>query len=150
MIASPPSTDPSTPCPRPPDSQRLPRIASHRHKASWLLVAAAILALALGLHGPIAQWASYHAFAHARAWLGLPNAQNVLSNLPFALLGLWGVRTHSRSRSGRPDRPVWFGFSLALICTAPGSALCHGANALRDRDWWIVLGLYAAARLQLR
>ena len=90
LIASPPSTDPSTPCPRPPDSQRLPRIASHRHKASWLLVAAAILALALGLHGPIAQWASYHAFADARAWLGLPNAQNVLSNLPFALLGLWG------------------------------------------------------------
>ena len=71
-------------------AQRLPRIASHRHKASWLLVAAATLALALGLHGPIAQWASYHAFADARAWLGLPNAQNVLSYLPFALLGLWG------------------------------------------------------------
>lgn len=35
---------------------------------------AALLALGLLLHGPIAQWASYHAFADQRGWLGIPHA----------------------------------------------------------------------------
>jgi hypothetical protein len=96
-----------------------------RYAACWLIAVAALLALALGLHGPIPQWADYHAFADARAWLGLPNAANVLSNLPFALIGLWGWRAHSRST--HPDARAWRGFSLAMIGTAFGSALYHWA-----------------------
>ena len=97
----------------------------HRRSAIWLIAIAALLALAFGLHGPIPQWAGYHAFADARGWLGLPNTENVLSNLPFALIGLWGWRVHSRSTGAH--RRVWLGFSLALFATALGSALYHWA-----------------------
>lgn len=123
---------------------------SRRSHAVWLPVIAAALALALGLHGPIPQWASYHAFADARAWLGIPNAANVLSNLPFALIGAWGLWLHSPIWPTSPEssqssqssqRPAawgggrsraWACFSVALTCTAFGSALYHWApdNAL--------------------
>jgi len=96
---------------------------ARRHTVLWLIAIAALLAMALGLHGPIPQWAGYHAFADARDWLGVPNAENVLSNLPFALIGLWGWRVHSRSSHAR--QRVWRAFSLALIGTAFGSALYH-------------------------
>ena len=44
--------------------RRLPR-------ASWLALATVALAGLLWAHGPIGQWADYHAFADDRAWLGL-------------------------------------------------------------------------------
>ena len=99
-------------------------------RGAWpLAFIAASLALALGLHGPIAQWAGYHVFADARPWFGLPNAENVLSNLPFALIGLWGWAVTSHA-------PAWRVFSAALVCTAFGSALYHSApdNALLVAD----------------
>jgi hypothetical protein len=34
---------------------------------------------------------SYHQFADQRAWLGIPNFGDVASNLPFALVGIWGL-----------------------------------------------------------
>jgi hypothetical protein len=33
----------------------------------------------------------YHRIADVRTWLGIPNALNVLSNLPFALVGVLGL-----------------------------------------------------------
>jgi len=99
-----------------------------RRSAAWLLPAAAtILALALGLHGPIAQWASYHAFADARAWFGLPNAENVLSNLPFAFVGGWGLWAVARLPDAPGARRAWSCFGAAVLCTAFGSALYHWA-----------------------
>ena len=112
-------------------SPTLPLALIARHpRAIWLLALAAALALALGMHNPIPQWASYHAFADARSWLALPSAENVLSNLPFALIGAWGLWLHSRAPRMAPDtsaRRAWWGFSAALTCTAFGSALYHWA-----------------------
>ena len=90
-------------------------------RGSWVLaLVATALALALLAHGAIPQWAGYHVFADTRGWLVLPNAENLLSNLPFALIGLWGWRAASRSIA-------WRAFSAALVCTAFGSALYHWA-----------------------
>jgi len=90
-------------------------------RGPWVLgLVAGVLSLALVAHGAIPQWADYHAFADTRRWFGLPNAENVLSNLPFALIGLWGWQTAARSLA-------WRTFSAALICTALGSALYHWA-----------------------
>jgi hypothetical protein len=41
--------------------------------------------------GPIPQVKSYHHFKDDRTILGVPNALNVLSNVPFLLVGLWGL-----------------------------------------------------------
>jgi len=62
--------------------------------ARWLvLLGAAMLTLA-GLYfvPPITQDQSYHQFADGRAVLGVPNFWNVVSNLPFVLIGAAGLR----------------------------------------------------------
>ena len=40
---------------------------------------------------PIPQWPEYRQFADDRTMLGIPNALNVLSNLPFLLIGVSGA-----------------------------------------------------------
>jgi hypothetical protein len=107
--------------PQPPVPVMIASSSSPSLRGPWVLaLVAAALALALVAHGVIPQWADYHAFADTRGWLGLPNAENVLSNLPFALIGWWGWRVASRS-------PAWRVFSAALVGTAFGSALYHWA-----------------------
>jgi hypothetical protein len=84
-----------------------------------LALLAALAVLGLALHGPIAQWADYHAFADARAWGALPNAWNVLSNLPFALIGAWSW-WRLRGVGG-----AWRACAAAIAMTAIGSAVYH-------------------------
>lgn len=89
---------------------------------------AAMLALAcLGPHVP--QAAHYHDFADQRPLLGLVNAADVLSNLPFLLLGVWGLlatcKTPAetlRSQGGTPWLLLVFG---GLVLTALGSSYYH-------------------------
>lgn len=97
------------------------------------LLTAAILALLVGaalLLGPIEQPADYHDFADRHALWGIPHAQDVLSNLPFALVALWGWwRLAVRGRSGCRSA-AWAGYRLFLVglfLTALGSAFYHWA-----------------------
>ena len=46
---------------------------------------------ALPLLPPIPQDQDYHNFADVRAWLGIPNVWNVISNLPFIAAGAVGL-----------------------------------------------------------
>lgn len=96
----------------------------------YLLLSIALLMLVIGLLiPPIAQPLSYHAFADNRTWLGINNAWNVLSNLSFALVGVWGlflllspgycVFEYAR------ERWVWIGLSFSFILVALGSAYYH-------------------------
>jgi hypothetical protein len=65
------------------------------HPLACLAGFGAITLLALLAVPPISQSQIYHDFADARTVLGLPNFWNVVSNLPFLLvgaLGLWTVR----------------------------------------------------------
>jgi len=101
-----------------------------RSRSHWLAVIVAAALAALAWHGPIAQWASYHDFADGRSWLGVPNAANVLSNLPFALIGAWGARRlwpFDTPAQAAPSQRAWWCFALAVACTAFGSAAYHWA-----------------------
>lgn len=90
------------------------------------LLAAVALAAAVGLvlHGPIAQWPDYHAFADARPWLAVPNAANVLGNAPFAVVGWWAWRALGAAPEG-PSRAAWRTVAVAVFATAFGSAWYH-------------------------
>ncbi len=105
-----------------------PLVAARRTPpATWLALAAFVLGTLLWVHGPIAQWPDYHRFADARAWLGVPNAANVLSNLPFLAVGasaLWRLR---QAPAASPSAPAWRLFALALVVTALGSSAYHWA-----------------------
>lgn len=82
-------------------------------------------------------------FADERDWFGLPHAMDVLSNLPFAALGVWGLRwlhwhdqAHEHVQDAVPlhhavaQPPVnlldcaWM-FFAGLVITAAGSAFYH-------------------------
>ena len=105
-------------------------LASERPRSRGLAVVPAALLLALWAHGPIAQWPDYHAFADTRTWLGIPNAANVLSNLPFAAVGAWGLWRLVGLRhaaSGVRADGAWLLFCVAVFCTAAGSALYHAS-----------------------
>jgi hypothetical protein len=48
-------------------------------------------AVLLACLGPVLmQPAHYHGFADQRGWFALPFAMDVLTNLPFAIGGIWG------------------------------------------------------------
>jgi len=100
--------------------RRLPR-------ATWLALATVALAGLLWAHGPIRQWADYHAFADDRTWLGLPNAANVLSNLPFLAVGAWALWQLRRAPATSTSLAAWRVFALALVLTAVGSSAYHWA-----------------------
>ena len=80
------------------------------------------------VHGPIGQPANYHDFADHANFLGIPYANDVLSNLGFALVGFWGIlrlwpqRQHPALLSGRIGYAI---FLIGLILTALGSAYYH-------------------------
>ena len=65
-----------------------------------LAALAALSLLALGLLDPIPQDLAYHNFADTRALFGLPNAYDVLSNIPFLLVGVYAASDERRRRQG--------------------------------------------------
>jgi hypothetical protein len=93
-------------------------------RLALLAVVAAAAAVALLVHGPIVQWPDYHAFADAAPWLGIPNAANVLSNAPFAVIGWVAWRALGRSAAGSAWL-AWRSIALAIFATAFGSAWYH-------------------------
>lgn len=97
---------------------------NYRTYILWVLIG--IVAAALYFYGPIPQVAGYNHFANQSTWLGLPNAENVLTNLPFLLLGIWGVcRMRYYVIESKIERIAWMGFFIGLILTAFGSAYYH-------------------------
>ena len=78
------------------------------------------------LHGPIAQWTDYHAFADQTVWLGIPHACDVLSNLGFALIALWGLmRLAAGTVAPTYGAAGYRLFLIALLLTAFGSGWYH-------------------------
>jgi hypothetical protein len=119
-----------------------PRVPPNRRR--WLLVGlAALLAVVALALPPIAQDPAYHDFADQRACLGVPNCLNVLSNAPFVVVGLLGVRflVRNRARGGRPAfltpverRPYWAAFG-GIALTGIGSAYYHWAPSNATLFW---------------
>lgn len=83
---------------------------------------------ALLVHGPIPQFDNYHDFADQSPLLGIPNGLDVLSNVGFAMVAVWGfVRLWPQRRSPALAN-AWPGIALllfALIGTAAGSSVYH-------------------------
>ena len=64
------------------------------------LLGAAVIAAAMA--APIPQDPAYHRLADARAFFGIPNALNVLSNAPFVLVGALGAGPSGPAAGERP------------------------------------------------
>jgi hypothetical protein len=100
-----------------------------RHAILAAVVAAC--AIALLSRAPIAQDPAYHLMADRRTLLGIPNALNVLSNIPFAVAGVLGLLAVFSLRSGaRPFSDPWERWPYAALfagtaLTTAGSAYYH-------------------------
>jgi len=73
----------------------------------------------------IAQDPAYHRFADHRTIGGLPNAADVLSNLPFAVAGAVGLVTVIGSARRDAARAAWIVFFGATAGTMAGSIYYH-------------------------
>lgn len=93
-----------------------------RRELLVILLLAALLP-ALFVAGPIAQFPDYHDLADQRALLGIPHFWNIVSNLPFLLVGVMGLRqlTVRRENAAEAWAMVFGGVALAAF----GSSWYH-------------------------
>ena len=108
------------------------RAAERRFMTTILLLSAVTGGLAI-VQPPVPQPASYHLMADQRAWMGIPNALDVLSNMSFAIVGLLGLvttfdRTRGRARFADPwERWPYAVMFAGVTLTALGSSYYHVA-----------------------
>lgn len=106
-----------------------PPSQSGMQRAEWLLAAGALVLLALAALLPATGLpVGYHDFVDQRAWGALPHAMDVLSNLPFALmggLGLWALGRLQAGNMASTQRGLAALFCVGLLMTAWCSGFYH-------------------------
>lgn len=132
-------------------------------RPEWAVLATCAVLLLVALLAPgITQPADYHGFADQRGWGGIPHALNVLSNLPFAIGGVWGLWALQRAPRAallpveRSMAALFFaGLVLTSFCSGWYHWLPNNAGLALDRLGMAVafaglLGLAAADRISAR
>jgi hypothetical protein len=92
-----------------------------------------VVATVFSLLPRIPQPQSYHHLADQRSYLGIHNFGDVVSNLPFALIGLWGLVFLTGSNGDLPrehfidkrERWPYRGVFVGLLLTSLGSSYYH-------------------------
>ncbi len=107
-------------------------LATQRSR-EWLVIAIGAIGFALAFVLPaLRQSQQYHQFADARAFLGVPNFWNVVSNAPFVLVGLWGLWwLAAHLPSGVADLPSATGHLPSGVADSP-SATGHLPSGVAD------------------
>lgn len=90
----------------------------------WVLGTLAFAAVvAVTLLPPLPEPPALRRLVDDRAFLGIANFLNVVSNAPFLLVGAWGL--HFVARSGREEKWPYAVMFLAITLTALGSTYYH-------------------------
>ena len=111
--------------------------------ANWrvgLIVALSVpILLWVATMDPVPQPIEYHQFADQRTLLGIPHFWNVVSNLPFAVVGLyacwWLTRASSTAFVDGRERTAYLVFFVGDILTCFGSAWYHAAPSNDTLVW---------------
>lgn len=126
---------------------RLYAWASWRH-VLLLIIVFGSLALVFTMQ-PIFQDQAYHDFGDRRAYFGIPNFFDVMSNLPFLFVGLAGMKFCWGHRS-KGYLPSWFAFFAGVAMVSAGSGYYH-LNPDNETLLWdrlpmtiALMGLFAA------
>ena len=96
-----------------------------------LLVLAGIGLLAITLLPPLPEPQSFQGLADKRSFLGIPNFMNVVSNVPFLLVGAWALRfivrdgANGRMFADLRERWPYLVCFFAVACTSVGSSYYH-------------------------
>lgn len=104
-------------------------IVKTKYKAIVLLGVFLITAIVLYMVDPIAQDLAYHNFSDCRSYFGIAHFMDVVSNLPFLVIGFMGLRLSGKAY--RKHTMVYFLITFVLfsgvILTGLGSAFYHYA-----------------------
>jgi hypothetical protein len=88
---------------------------------------------------PIAQDPAYHHFSDARTLAGISFFLNVISNLPFLIIGFWGLMICGRKGtlvfSNPSARKAWFSLFAGVFAVGLGSAWYHLAPDNERLTW---------------
>jgi len=101
------------------------------------LICLSLIALLFSF-SPIAQNISYHLFADNRYLLFIPNNLNVISNIPFLLVGLYGLWVVLSSKSNQIKRelkPELITFFIGVSLVSVGSGYYHIAPDNQTLIW---------------
>ncbi|MBX3231275.1 MAG: hypothetical protein KIT84_10060 [Labilithrix sp.] len=120
-------------------------------RAFLIMLVAVGAAVLLYRMGRIPQPEGYHTFADTRTIWRIPNALNVLSNVPFFVVGWLGIAFLRRGPTRDPDgpyrpgahtafesmreRPAYVLFFLGVLLTAFGSGYYHLAPSTTRLFW---------------
>ncbi len=103
-----------------------------------LAVIAFTVIVAIIMKGAILQDVKYHNFADNRNLYSIPNFWNVISNLPFFIIGLAGIIFMFYQKNKGNKIPLFvncFVFFLGIFFTGIGSAYYHYAPANQTLVW---------------
>jgi hypothetical protein len=92
-------------------------------------------ALAVSTMSPVIKGPGFHTYADARYWLGIPHVGDVLSNLPFVIVGIMGL-VAAQTVTAVPRHLVQL-FFLAILGIGLGSGAyhVHPIDATLAFDW---------------
>lgn len=120
---------------------------SFRQCVMLLLGLLVVVVLVIGTLEPIPQDPAYHRFADSRALFGIPNFNDVVSSLGFAVAGIMGLLPVARARhtifARPPDIRPYVIFFVAITLVSIGSAYYHWAPS-NERLFWDRLPMSAA------
>jgi len=88
-----------------------------------LIITSLIALLVISMSSPIEQSQSYHEFSDSTMFLSIPNFWNVISNLPFTIVGFMGI--HKLRQITKKIRIQYVCFFLGLIFISTGSSYYH-------------------------
>lgn len=92
---------------------------------NYIIPALALLCIVgLLMHSPIPQDQDYHHFADQRPLFGIPNFLNVITNLPFLIVGVMGLRVAKRIRE-KEVKTIFITLFTGFILVSIGSGYYH-------------------------
>lgn len=112
------------------------KMLSHEKRVYVIYLISVLSIILVSFVEPIAQDPSYHDFSDTRKVFGLANFWNVVSNLPFLLVGCLGLLRYARLSQPESAEGYWV-MSLGVLLVGFGSAYYHlnpsNATLLWDR-----------------
>jgi hypothetical protein len=120
--------------------QRKFRPADRRMRLGLIVAVSLLCVTILCFLPPIPLGPGYHDFTDKRIFLQLPNYLDVLSNIPFLIVGLWGLlwllrRSSKPSFVMQPERIPYFVFFAGVALTGAGSFWYHIAPGNSRLPW---------------